>query len=107
MKALMMKRRCDSKSLCGCTRLRLQLVLIVLIVLIWTSLGKDNNAHCRIYETTGSDTHGFRKRVSELDSSDKSFAAIGEFWAKDRQGVDVLVVTPWLRRGTAHWVYTR
>ena len=76
-------------------------------VVLVTSLGKENCAHCRIYETTGSDTYGFWKRVSELDCADKSFSAIGEFWAKDRAGADVLVITPWLRRGTAHCVYTR
>lgn len=76
-------------------------------VVLVTSLGKDNNARCRIYETTGSDTYGFRKKVSELDCEDKTFSAIGEFWAKDRKGADVLVITPWLRRGTAHCVYTR
>ena len=76
-------------------------------VVLVTSLGKDNNARCRIYETTGSDTYGFREKVAELNCADKSFAAIGEFWAKDREGADVLVITPWLRRGTAHCVYTR
>ena len=35
-------------------------------VVLVTSLGKDNNARCRIYETTGSDTYGFRRKVSEL-----------------------------------------
>ncbi|MBQ2626124.1 MAG: hypothetical protein IJG18_13615 [Kiritimatiellae bacterium] len=76
-------------------------------VVLVTSLGKDNNARCRIYETTGSDTYGFRRKVSELDSEDKTFSAIGEFWAKDQKGADVLVITPWLRRGTAQCVYTR
>ena len=76
-------------------------------VVLVTSLGEANNARCRIYETTGSDTYGFRKKVSELDCEDKTFSAIGEFWAKDRKGADVLVITPWLRRGTAHCVYTR
>ena len=76
-------------------------------VVLVTSLGKDNNARCRIYETTGSDTFGFRRKVSELDCEDKTFSAIGEFWAKDQKGADVLVITPWLRRGTAQCVYTR
>ncbi len=76
-------------------------------VVLVTSLEKANNARCRIYETTGSDTYGFREKVSELDCDDKTFSAIGEFWAKDRKGADVLVITPWLRRGTAHCVYTR
>ena len=76
-------------------------------VVLVTSLGKDNNARCRIYETTGSDTYEFRRKVSELDCEDKTFSAIGEFWAKDQKGADVLVITPWLRRGTAQFVYTR
>ena len=76
-------------------------------VVLVTSLENDDNARCRIYETTGSDTYGFRKKVSELDCEDKTFSAIGEFWAKDRKGADVLVITPWLRRGTAQYVYTR
>ena len=76
-------------------------------VVLVTSLGKDNNAHCRVYETQGSDTNGIKEKVSELDCVDKLFSAVGEFWAKDRERADVLVITPWLRRGTAHCVYTR
>ncbi|MCQ2395573.1 MAG: hypothetical protein MJ249_14935, partial [Kiritimatiellae bacterium] len=68
-------------------------------VLLVTSVEGDS-AKCLVYETTNGDSYEFwEKWKKEINTADLNYSSVAEIWSHDPEGADVLIVTPWLRRG--------
>ena len=76
-------------------------------VVLVTEIGQ-TSAACRIYELPGDEAWSFgRKWIEAFGHSDLSLSSVAEFRSKDPDQADVLLVTPWLCRGTSQYFIVR